>query len=72
MKNFLLGIPIDDTAKPVIQPVRCVPFHLRDKLEKKLDELKEKNINERAEGSSKWVSTVEVIPKGLNGPDIRL
>ena len=34
LKDFQLGIPIDESVKPIIQPVRRVPFHLRDKLGK--------------------------------------
>ena len=50
LKNFLLTIPID-------QPMRHVPFSLRDKSEKKLDELVNLDVTERAERST--VTTAE-------------
>ena len=59
-----LKIPIDDTVEPIAQPMRCVPYHLRDKLSKKLDELLELDIIEEVSGPSSWVSPVVVIPKG--------
>lgn len=72
LKDFQLGIPIDDSVKTVIQPVRRVPFHLREKLEKKLDELEDSDIIEKVNEPSNWVSPVVVVPKGHNGSDIRL
>ena len=69
LKDFQLKIPIDDTVEPIAQPMRRVPYHLRDKLSKKLDELLELDIIEEVSGPSSWVSPVVVIPKG---DDIRL
>ena len=69
LKGFQLKIPIDDTVEPIAQPMRRVPYHLRDKLSKKLDELLELDIIEEVSGPSSWVSPVVVIPKG---DDIRL
>ena len=39
LKSFQLEIPIDPEVKPVIQPLRRIPFNLRDKVEKTLNEL---------------------------------
>ena len=63
MKDFQLDIPIDRNVKPVAQPMRCVPFSMRDKLEQKLNELVDLDINERAEGPTPWISPVVVVPK---------
>ncbi|CAC5383107.1 unnamed protein product [Mytilus coruscus] len=46
LKSFQLQIPIDPDVEPVIQPMRRVPFNLRDKLAKKLDELLDLDIIE--------------------------
>ena len=70
LKDFELDIPIDSTVKPVAQPLRRIPFSLRDQVEKKLEELEDLEIIEKVEGPTPWVSPVVVVPKGDN--DIRL
>ena len=57
MKDFQLIVPIDPKVQPLAQPIRKVPYHLRDKLSTKLDEL------EKVSGPSSWVSPVVVVPK---------
>ena len=63
MKDFQLTVPIDPKVQPVAQPIRKVPYHLRDKLSTKLDELVELDIFEKVSGPSWWVSPVVVVPK---------
>ena len=70
LKDFQLDIPIDQNVRPVAQPMRRVPFSMRDKLEQKLNELVDLDVIERAEGPTPWISPVVVVPKP-NG-DIRL
>ena len=62
-KNFQLKVPIDPEVPPVTQPIRRVPYHLRDKLTTKLNELVELDIIEKVSGPSSWVSPVVVVPK---------
>jgi hypothetical protein len=50
--------------------VRPVPFSLRDKFEKKLEELLDRDIIERAEGPTPWLSPI-VVARRPNR-DIRL
>lgn len=69
LKDFELKIPIDETVTPVIQPLRRVPYNLRDKLEKKLDELESLDIIEKVNKPSAWVSPIVVVPKK---DDVRL
>ena len=47
LKDFQLKIAIDDTVKPVVQPLRRIPYHLRDKVEQKLLELESYDIIEK-------------------------
>ncbi|XP_063411616.1 uncharacterized protein K02A2.6-like [Mytilus trossulus] len=68
--NFQLKIPIDKRIQPVIQPLRRIPYHLRGKLEEKLNELVEQDIIEAVNGPSQWTSPIVVVPK-KNG-DIRI
>ncbi len=70
LKDFQLEIPVDPDVTPVISPLRRVPYQLRDKLSKKLDELESMDIIEKVNKPSAWVSPVVVVPKGQN--DIRL
>ena len=70
LKDFQPDIPIDQNVKPVAQPMRRVPFSMRDKLEQKLNELVDLDVIERAEGPTPWISPVVVVPKP-NG-EIRL
>ncbi|KAK6192673.1 hypothetical protein SNE40_004107 [Patella caerulea] len=70
LKDFQLTIPINREETPVISSLRRVPYHLRDRLEKKLDELENLDIIEKVDSPSAWVSPVVVVPKGQN--DIRL
>ena len=70
LKDFQLKVPIDPEIPPVAQPIRRVPYHLRDKLSTKLDELVELDIIDKVSGPSSWVSPVVVVPKPSG--DIRL
>lgn len=70
VKDVLVHIPIDDTVKPVAQPYRRIPIPLEEKVEKKVTELLQKDIIEKVEGPSDWISPVVPILKE-NG-EIRL
>ena len=50
-----MKIPIDAEVQPVAQPIRRVPYHLRDKLTNKLKELVELETIEKVSGPSSWV-----------------
>lgn len=71
LKDFQLHVPIDKTVKPVVQSARRIPYCIRDKLEKKRNELVDYiDIIEKVKGPSNSVSPVVVVPKPNN--DIRL
>ena len=57
-----IGKVKDFQVQPVAQPIRKVPYHLRDKLSTKLDELVELDMIEKVSGPSSWVSPVVVVP----------
>ena len=55
---------VDKTVQPIAQPVRRLPFGLREKVEKKLDELLEKEIIEEVSNApTTWLSLLVVVPK---------
>ena len=49
-KGEPVKIHIDESIKPVAQPHRRIPFHVRKQVEGKLDQLQKDDIIERAEG----------------------
>ena len=71
LKDYKLKIPIDDFVQPMVQPVRRVLYHLRDKLSKTLDELELLDIIEKVDRPSEVMSPVVCLPES-NSDDIRL
>lgn len=70
LKNYQLKLHIKDIP-PVAQPVRRLPFGLRDKVDKQLQDLLAKDIIEEvSNGPTEWVSPLVVVPKP-NG-DVRI
>ena len=58
LADFQLKLHINHDVKPVAQPVRRLPFGLRDKVDEKLDELLEKDIIEEVSGRpTEWGHT---------------
>ena len=71
LKGYALKLHIDESVKPVAQPVRRIPFGLRERVDKKLDELLELDIIEEVpDGPSGWISPLVVVPKA--GGDVRV
>ena len=63
LKGYQLKLYVKEDVAPVVQPLRRSPFNLRDKIEKKLDELESMDIIEKVNSPSQWVSPVVVVPK---------
>ena len=65
LKGYELKLHIDESVKPVAQPVRRIPFGLREKVDKKHDQLLELDIIEEVpDGPSGWISPLVVASKG--------
>ena len=62
-KGEPVRIHVDESVGPVVQPHRCIPFHVRKQVEDKLKELENEDIIERAEGPTPWFSPIVVVPK---------
>ncbi|XP_028404164.1 uncharacterized protein K02A2.6-like [Dendronephthya gigantea] len=73
LKDYKLKLHIDEDVIPVAQPVRRLPFGLRDKVDDKLDEFTRHGYYRRIARSNayKWVSPLVVVPKA-DGKDIRV
>ena len=64
LKDYQLKLHVNKDVKPLAQPLRRLPFGLREKVDKKLDELlKEDIIEEVHSGPTEWVSPLVVVPK---------
>ncbi len=72
LKDFQVKLHIDDSVQPVVQPHRRIPFHMRKKVERELQELQEKGIIERVSGPTPWVSLIVVTPKPKNPETARI
>jgi len=59
-------------VKPVVQPHRRIPFHLRKKVEDEIQELLEQDIIERVEGPTPLVSPIVTPPKPKQPDKVRL
>ena len=69
LKDFKLEIPIDRKVNPVAQPLRRPPFNLRQRIERKLEELEKMDVIVKATGPTPWISPIVIVPKEN---DIRL
>ena len=65
-------IHVDESVKPLAQPHRRVPFHVRKQVEEKLKQLENDDIIERVEGPTPWVSPIVVVPKPNKPNEIRI
>ena len=64
LKHYELKVNVITSVKPVAQPIRRIPLGVREKVEKKLDELLACGIIEEVpEGPTSWVSPLDVAPK---------
>ena len=68
LKNFRVKLHIDENVKPSAQQHRRIPFHIRKKVEQELNLLLEKDIIERIEGPTPWMSPI-VTPVKPKEPD---
>ena len=70
LKDYQLKLHVDPSVTPVVQKVQRVPFSVKDKVTAKVKELLEKDMIEKVQGPTVWVSPVVVAPKPSG--DIRL
>ena len=70
LKDFQLKLHIEDSVHPVAQPLRRIPFLMRQQVDNKIDELLKDDIIEPVKGPTTWVSPLVVVPKSSG--DVRL
>ena len=70
LKNYQLELNIDESVKPVAQPIRRIPFSRREKVEEKLRELEDMDVIEKVDSPTTWMNPLVTVEKP-NG-DIRV
>lgn len=63
IRGITVDIPIKHEVKPVTQPYRRIPVPLEKAVDEKIDSLLKQGIIEKANGPSKWISPLVVVPK---------
>ena len=67
LKGHQVGFHIKKNVKPVVQPKRPIPFHLRGRLEKELKLMEKDDIIEEHHGPVSWLSNLVLAPKEDGG-----
>ena len=62
LKDFKVKLHFDPEVQPVAQTHRTIPFHIRKKVDEKLEKLEKEDIIERVEGPTPWVSPIVTPP----------
>ncbi|XP_062544137.1 uncharacterized protein K02A2.6-like [Armigeres subalbatus] len=65
-------IHVDPSIKPIFQPLRKVPVPLEDAVNKKLEQLLQRDIIEVKTGPTQWVSPLVVVGKANGEPRLCL
>lgn len=63
LKDYQAAISINPDITPVAQPPRRIPFSLREKVEKQIQQLLDMDVIEEVSGPTPWVSPLVVVPK---------
>ena len=64
LHDYQVKFYADEDVRPVAERRRPVPFHLRKKLEKELDEMEAEGlIEEHTAGPAPWISNTVLAPK---------
>lgn len=67
LENYKLKLHINSEVEPIAQRIYRIPFTLREKVSRKLDELESQDIIEKMNDQTPWVSPVIVVPKPNGG-----
>ena len=73
LKNDQVKLYVNSSVTPVAQKARRIPFHLRQKVDKELEKLRNADvIDDITEEITPWVSPNVIIPKQNSPDEIRL
>ena len=57
-KDKKITLHLKDSAKPCIQPIRPIPFHLQKKIDAEVDNMIKEGVFEEHKGPTEWLSTL--------------
>ena len=60
LKGVEVKLHIDQSVPPVAQRARRIPFHMRKKVARELDQLEQQGIIEKVDGPTPWVSPLVI------------
>ena len=63
VKGVVVQLTVDESIRPVQQPLRRVPVAMEEKVEQKLKEAVQRDIIEPVVGPSEWISPVVLVLK---------
>ena len=68
LKDVEIKLDIDPTVKPVVQPTRRIPFHIRKQVEQEINSLIKQDIIEKVPDNeaTPWISQIVAVPKKEN------
>ena len=72
MTGVKVKFHVDPDVKPVVQPHRRIPFHMRKRVEEEIKRLEELDIIEKVDGPTPWVSPIVAMPKPKKPEEIRI
>ena len=65
LKEKKIILNIDETVQPTVEPQRCVPYHIREKVKVAIKELEKDGIIEKVPPTqaTPWISAIVAVPK---------
>lgn len=63
LKGHKVKLHVDESVKPVKEPPRPVPFHLKGKMEQEIDKLEKQGVIEEHQGPTSFISNLHLTPK---------
>ena len=67
LRDYEVKLHVDSSVKPVAEPPRGIPFHLRKRFENEIDKMEASGVIEEHSGPAPWVSNVVLSPKDDGG-----
>ena len=68
LKDTKIKLHINDKVSPVAQTERCIPFALREKVQKEIEHLEQQDIIEDITSeATPWLSQLVIVPKSDGG-----